>query len=137
MNIPVAVCGAGSLEDSAAVFCPVCNTPGKKVRPKTVKNIVKEDRQPVVLEGYHLCLSKDCAVVYFGQQIFRKNDVKVRIGFKETEHPIPVCYCKNVAEKDIFDHVVIQGCCKDLKDIQEHTGANTGKECLTKNPAGT
>jgi hypothetical protein len=23
-----------------------------------------------------------------------------------------------------------------LEDIQKHTGANTGKECLTKNPTG-
>jgi hypothetical protein len=28
-------------------------------------------------------------------------------------------------------------CCDSLKDIQKHTGANTGKECLTQNPGGT
>jgi len=137
MNTSVTVCGAGVPDDTVAASCPVCNTHGKKVRPETVKNIVKEDRLPNVLEGYTLCLSPDCDVVYFGCQIFGKNDVKVRVWFKETEHPIPVCYCKNVTEKDIFDHILISGCCKDLKDIQEHTGANTGKECLTKNPAGT
>lgn len=136
MNVPVTVCGANS-QDSSTARCPVCSTPGKKVKPETVKNILKEEKIPDVLEGYNLCLSKECDVVYFGQQLFGKNDVKVRIWYKETTHPIPICYCKNVTEKDIIDHIVAQGCCEDLKDIQEHTGANTGKECLIKNPAGT
>ncbi|MCL6479003.1 MAG: hypothetical protein K6T65_11405 [Peptococcaceae bacterium] len=44
---------------------------------------------PGILEGYNLCLSGDCDVVYFGRQIFRKNDVKVRVWYKETDHPVP------------------------------------------------
>lgn len=32
-----------------------------------------------LLEGYSLCLSGDCDVVYFGRHIFKKNDVKVRV----------------------------------------------------------
>lgn len=137
MNTPVTVCGAGSIDDATVARCPICNTPGKKIRPETLENIVKEDILPTVLEGYHLCLSKYCDVVYFGHHIFGKNDVRVRVWFKETEHPIPVCYCKNVTEKDIDNHIVVRGCCNDLKGIQKHTGANTGKECLIKNPAGT
>ncbi|MCL6611691.1 MAG: (2Fe-2S)-binding protein [Peptococcaceae bacterium] len=133
---PVSVCGANP-QDTTTARCPVCNTPGKKVRPETIKNLLNKDKIPGILEGYNLCLSRDCDVVYFGRQIFRKNDVKVRVWYKETEHPIPVCYCKDVTERDIIDHIAVRGCCNDLKDIQEHTGANTGKECLTKNPAGT
>lgn len=90
------------------------------------------------MEGFSLCLSKDCGVVYFGKQIFYKPDVKVKLWFKEEkDSSVPVCYCKGVAKEEIIDHIVIRRCCEDLKDIQEHTGANTGKECLAKNPAGT
>lgn len=48
-----------------------------------------------------------------------------------------ICYCKNVTDAEILDHIVNRQCCHNLKDIQEHTGANTGHECLIKNPAGT
>jgi len=49
----------------------------------------------------------------------------------------PYMLLKGVTEADIIEHIAIRGCCRDIKDIQDHTGANTGKECLTKNPAGT
>lgn len=130
------ICGANQL-DSHALRCPICNEIGKKVRTETVENIIKEDRLPSALEGYYLCLSDNCDVVYFGERIFYKDDVKVKVWFKEKEPSVPVCYCKEVTIADIIEHVAERGCCKDIKDIQEHTGANTGRECLTKNPAGT
>jgi len=115
--------------------CPVCNTPGKKIRPETLRSLVKGDRMPVKPDGYSLCLSPRCSVIYFGDQIFYKEDVKVKVWYKEGPE-VPVCYCKNVTVNDIFDHIT-RGCCRDLKDLQAHTGVNTGKDCLTKNPAGT
>lgn len=48
-----------------------------------------------------------------------------------------VCYCKNVTEAEIIEHVANRRCCSTIEDIQKHTGANTGAECHTKNPAGT
>jgi len=130
------VCGANPL-DAAAPRCPACGKPGKRVRPETVKNMLKGDRLPAMLEEYSLCLSKDCDVVYFGQQVFYKGDLEFKVWFKEDDPSVPVCYCKGVTEADIVEHISIRRCCKDIKDIQEHTGANTGKECLIKNPAGT
>lgn len=47
-----------------------------------------------------------------------------------------VCYCKNVTEEEIIEHVAVRKCCSSLEDIQRHTGANTGTECHIKNPAG-
>jgi bacterioferritin-associated ferredoxin len=48
-----------------------------------------------------------------------------------------VCYCKNITEAEIIEHVAIKRCCSTIGDIQNHTGANTGSECYEKNPAGT
>jgi len=46
-----------------------------------------------------------------------------------------VCYCKNVSEEEIIDHVAIKQCCTTIEDIQKHTGANTGSLCHIKNPS--
>ena len=48
-----------------------------------------------------------------------------------------VCYCMNVTEEEIIDHVAAKQCCSTLEDIQRHTGANTGHQCAIKNPSGT
>ena len=48
-----------------------------------------------------------------------------------------ICYCKNVTEEEIIDHIAVKRCCSTLEDIQNHTGANTGNQCATKNPSGT
>lgn len=47
-----------------------------------------------------------------------------------------ICYCRNVTEEEILQHVAVTKCCSTLEDIQKHTGANTGHECSMKNPAG-
>lgn len=52
------------------------------------------------------------------------------------KHSAIVCYCKNVTEADIIEHVAVRKCCSTIEDIQTHTGANTGTQCHEKNPAG-
>lgn len=132
------LCGA-SLEETGKEKCPVCNENGQKVKRITVENIVKEEHQKSVSEDhFFLCLSADCEVVYFndtGDILFTKNMVKVPVWFKEKESPKPVCYCKEVSDTTILKHVVELGH-HTLEEIQKYTGANTGKECLIKNPNG-
>jgi hypothetical protein len=41
--------------------------------------------------------------------MLRKADVRVRVGLKETEDPVPVCYCFGFTEKMIFDEVRATG----------------------------
>lgn len=132
----ISVCGFNA-SDNTNALCPVCGTPGKKIRPETLKNLVQSNRLPGDPHGYSLCLSPGCNVVYFGQRIYYKDDVKVKVWFKEPDLNTPVCYCRNVTARDIFEHIAIKKCCHSLEDIQAHTGANTGKDCLTQNPAGT
>lgn len=136
MAIATEVCGVDPLAADAPC-CPVCGQRGKRVRPETVGNLLRDDRLPVELDGYALCLSTDCDEAYFGRRVFHKGDVKVRVWFKESDPAVPVCYCKHVTEAEIIEHVAVRKCCQDINDIQEHTGANTGKKCVTENPAGT
>lgn len=130
------ICGSNQLLSEAA-YCPRCGNQGKGMRPETLQQMIQDNCLPKVLEGYQICLNTDCPVVYFGPEVFTKEELKVRVWFKETDSDVPVCYCKGVTTRDILDHIVQRGCCQNLQDIQKHTGANTGKECLIKNPAGT
>lgn len=128
------VCGVDPMAITAR--CPVCSTAGKPVRSATLKNLVKESHQLGSSEGFYLCLSETCKVAYFGPEILNTDALKVKIWFKETDPEVPVCYCKDVSTKDIMDHLTVMDCCHNLQDIQHHIGANMGKECLIKNPAG-
>lgn len=119
-------------------ICPICMKAGQKVNLKTVSSLIKlELIDSLTDDVYFICLSHDCQVSYYttAGNFYMKDDITVPIWFKE-ESPVTVCYCKNVSDKDILYHVVEKKCCADIEDIQLHTGANTGKECLTKNPTG-
>ncbi|BCV21209.1 (2Fe-2S)-binding protein [Moorella sp. Hama-1] len=129
----------GSEKKLAGKPCPECGKAGKRVEGVTLASLLNtEEQEKLKATGYNLCLSPWCRVVYYGDDgsIFTKDMVRVPVWFKE-QSPRPICYCKNVTDTEILDHIVNQQCCHNLKDIQEHTGANTGHECLTKNPAGT
>lgn len=118
--------------------CPLCQKIGKPVPQITVKSLARDHCGHGIPDGhYRLCLSSDCPVVYFGPVVFSKNDIKVGVWFKEEKGPRTICYCRNVTDADIVRHVALWKCCRTLEDIQAHTGANTGRECLTKNPGGT
>lgn len=45
-----------------------------------------------------------------------------------------ICYCKHVSKSEI-ETAILKGA-KTLKDIQEATGAGTGKRCKELNPKG-
>lgn len=120
--------------------CPKCGKEGQKVENVTVKSLVDETLAAEVgEENYFLCTTPNCDVVYYNNdagKTFFKKDVKVRVWFKETEDPIPVCYCANVTEKQIREEIVVKKRAKDLKDIKQYTGAMTGGRCKYTNPAG-
>lgn len=125
--------------NSKAIPCPICERVGQSVRRITVEHQVQ---QGVKTEGEHffLCRTPDCEVAYYaseGERTILQDQLSNKIWFKTGVHPpIPICYCAKVTEEEILHHVAIEQCCSTLEDIKRHTGANTGCECLTKNPAG-
>lgn len=137
MAIVADVCSKTKLNENSPA-CPVCQKSGQKVNNKTVRNLIKEEKTNYLSEEEHfICLSPECPVSYYTEagEHFKKDDLKVPIWFKE-ESPVPICYCKDVTDEDILNHIVKKQCCTTMDDIKAHTGANTGKECLTKNPTG-
>ncbi len=128
-------------EDSpktAVTPCPVCGEVGRRVPSITVEHQVRPDTA-VGRERYLLCETPECQVAYYtadGGITISQDQLVNKIWFKNVTPPTPVCYCANVTDEEIIHHVAVLRCCSTLEDIQRHTGANLGCECLTKNPAG-
>jgi bacterioferritin-associated ferredoxin len=121
-------------------LCPRCGRAGQKVENVTVKSLVEENLIPKIGdEDYFLCSTPQCDVVYYNNdtgKTFCKSNLKIRVGFKEIEDPIPVCYCANVTEKQIRDEIVIKKRARNMQDIKQYTGAMTGGRCKYMNPSG-
>jgi hypothetical protein len=81
----------------ASPICKACGNKAKKVERRTVAHLLKDAHQGAIKETqYYFCVTPHCAVVYFSNetaQSFTTGDVRVRVGLKETEDPIPICYC--------------------------------------------
>ena len=80
----------------ALAKCPRCGASGKPVLTVTLKHMVNpEFLEEVTKPGFYFCSSAECDVVYFhpdGERL-AKADLRIRIGLKETEDPVPLCYC--------------------------------------------
>ena len=121
---------------------PTCPTSGQKTRPvgrPAVENLVRPDfASALVSQPYYFCNGSDCDVVYvsaLGDHIITKDMLNVRVGIKETEDPVPVCYCFGYARKDIEDDIRLKG----QTDIQTIiTGRVRAGECRCEvtNPSG-
>jgi hypothetical protein len=123
----------------AVVACPVSGRRSKQVDILTVKSLVR--RLPLGMPNtqYYFCDASDCEVVYFALDVgaprFRREDLMVRVGAKETADPIPICYCFGFTRHDIWE---------DIRDTGKSTVAEriaveveAGRcACEVKNPSG-
>lgn len=119
--------------------CPECGQPGKSVETKTLKHMV----QPWHLErvnkpGFLFCRSADCDVVYFHPDgdCLRKPDVRVRVGLKETEDPVPLCYCFGFTEAMVVEEIRATGRCTIPQRIAAEIKAGNCA-CEIRNPQGS
>ena len=89
-------CKPAATPRGTSAKCPQCGAKGRTVQTVTLKHTVKPEFLEVVTKpGFQFCRSAECDVVYFhpdGERLI-KADVRVRVGLKETEDPVPLCYC--------------------------------------------
>jgi hypothetical protein len=123
----------------AVMACPVSGARSKQVDMLTVSSLVRLLPLGMPNTKYYFCEAADCDVVYFPfnsqAPLFRRADLLVRVGSKETEDPIPVCYCFGFTREDIQ---------KGITETGDSTVANrisaevkTGNcACEVKNPSG-
>src|SRR5216684_3132512 len=104
-------CAADQLRDTNR--CSSCNGQGRPVSRKTVLLMLKPEFLERAMYGnYSFCPARDCSVVYFedkGSQQFTVADLRIRVGLKANDYPIPLCYCFGFDESHIRDEISTTG----------------------------
>jgi len=126
--------------DIAPVLCPVSRSIGWKVDLITVKALLKGNALHR-LEGkaYRFCPEPDCDVIYFDGEtdsLFEKRDLQVRVGLKESDDPVPVCYCFDITLAELRKDIATTG----RTGIPEMIAAEVRAghcACEVKNPQGS
>ncbi len=119
--------------------CPMNGLVTKPVGRKTVESLVTaEVRAALTPQPYYFCDARDCDTVYvsaLGDHLITKDMLTVRVGIKETEDPIPLCYCFGYDRKAVRDDVRKHGDTKIQKVITQRTKAGECR-CEETNPSG-
>ena len=144
---PIDVAGASASEphkahvpqDSARLGCINCGNAGRPVTRKTMLLMLKPELFESISNGeYRFCSDPKCRIVYFTKDdgaSFNTDDLRVRVGIKEREDPIPLCYCFGFNEADVRDEIKRTG-----ETSIEQRITMLLKEgmcaCLARNPSG-
>ena len=107
-------CCSGPKNIDIKLVCRVCGNSGTPVTAITIESLVRKERRSQLPspKGFSFCHTRDCAVVYFNNdtdEYIEKGDVNVRVGVKETEDPVPLCYCFGWTQKKIDDEITRTG----------------------------
>ena len=138
-------CCSSKSEEACAVrlpalqTCPRCGRKGRPVQNRTLEYLLREPNPRLLAGGpFFFCPTSDCAVVYFsgdGGSLFEKPDLTVPVGIKETEDPIPVCYCFDHTRASIWEEIERSGRSTVVESIKR--AVQEGRcECEIKNPSG-
>src|SRR5258708_1491343 len=89
------VCTGNELSEPGR--CESCKIKGRPISRKTVLLTLKPDLLERAMHGsYSFCSERDCSIVYFedeGREHFTVDDLRIRVGVKVKDDPIPLCYC--------------------------------------------
>lgn len=118
--------------------CPCCSQPGQPVALQTLKHQVTPEHLETVETGsFKFCRTATCEVVYFNDSgvVLTKGDVRQRIGLKETEDPVPICYCFGFTEAMVREEIRATGKCTIPQRIAAEVKAGNCA-CKIRNPQG-
>jgi hypothetical protein len=104
----------------------------------TLESLLKEPSRIGNLP-YRFCATPECPVVYFSQDgsaLFHTSDLKVRVGIKEKEDPIPLCYCFGWDRERIWKEIRETGRSTAMASITQEVKAGNCF-CERSNPQGT
>lgn len=123
----------------AKLACPTCGKKARKVNRVTLDSLLRPERRNDIGEDqYYVCATPNCETVYFSasnSRTFRKPELTVRFGLKETDAPRHVCYCFDHTVEEIHDEIrrtgkstVVESIKADMKEF--------GCRCEYTNPLG-
>ena len=121
-------------------LCPTCGQRTKKVKRLTMEHLLLPGAIPQIGNTqYYFCETPTCSVVYFPYDTsaaeFHKADLRVRVGVKETEEPVPLCYCFGITRKEVWDEIENTGKTTVAGRIKAEVQAGNCA-CEVKNPSG-
>jgi len=130
---------AGESPKSVTQGCTNCGRQSRPVSRKTKLLMLKPELLEQAMTGtYCFCSAPDCPVVYFDDQAsnrFTIDDLRIRVGLKAKEDPIPLCYCFGFDESHLRDEISRTG----NTSIPERISALIRQglcACETRNPSG-
>jgi hypothetical protein len=125
--------------DETAAPCPRCGATGRVVSEETVAAmLVPTAAARLAGAEIRFCATRDCPAVYYsrGGRIAEKAEATIRIGAKETDDPVPLCYCFGFSLADVHRDVASTGDSTIPERIEAEIRARRCA-CRRKNPAGT
>lgn len=127
-------------ERAGLAVCKECSQKGRAVQRITVDSLLKpESKARLGPSQYYWCPSRTCNVVYFSNldgPYFFKADLTVRVGQKESEDPITVCYCFGHTRQSVWDEISKTGRSSVQTDISAKVKAGLCS-CEITNPQGS
>jgi len=118
--------------------CPSCATVGRVVADKTIQAILEPAQSLSLLAvGRRFCGTPSCEVVYYGDdgRALTKSEIPIRVGLKEREDPIPLCYCFGFSVADVRREIAETGRCTIPARITAMVRAGQCS-CEITNPSG-
>jgi hypothetical protein len=124
----------------AGVVCPKNGKVCKPVPRITVEALIRAELEhSLALLPYFFCDSPDCDVVYVpasGEQLITTSQLSVRVGIKEKDDPIPLCYCFDFDRNAVWDDIRSRGSTDIPKIITQRIKAGECR-CQVTNPSGS
>ncbi len=118
--------------------CPWCGAVGRVVADETIEAILKPGLATSLLAvERRFCRTPSCDALYYGADgcFIEKAAARVRVGLKESEDPVPLCYCFNFSRADVRREVAQTGGCTIPARITAEVRAGRCA-CEVKNPSG-
>jgi hypothetical protein len=119
--------------------CHRCGERGRRVPRETMESLLKlEPLERLRDVPYFFDRTPSCDVVYFSNEArsyFQKDELAVRVGLKETESPIAICYCFGHTVESAREEIAATGRSTVAKRIAAEVQAGNCS-CEVKNPSG-
>jgi CopZ-like zinc binding protein len=131
-------CPTATTRPSGETACPRCGQVGRVVADETIQAILKPGHAEGLLAvERRFCRTPSCAVLYYGADgtVVEKGAASVRVGIKETDDPIPLCYCFGFTRADVRREVAETGA-STIPDRVDAEIRAARCACERKNPSG-
>jgi hypothetical protein len=125
--------------DGTKHACLSCRHASRAVTRKTMLLMLKPEHFDCIGDGeYRFCLNPECQVVYFAAgegATFTTGALRVRVGLKVKDDPVPLCYCFGFEEADARAEIALT----DQTSIPQRITAFIKQgmcACEERNPSG-